>query len=326
VDFLPPPRGEGGFVKSHHVADRPGERLDRWLAELYPSYNRAHVQDLIKRGKVTVDGKVKAPSYRLKGGEHVAIATQAEAWSDLAFAKSVIREDDQLLVMRKPAGFLTHPMNDSWLNAPGAALESDDPNIAGLLLRHREDTCGRLERCGIVHRLDRQTSGALVVAKTPEALEYMLAAFRDREVEKVYRAVVLGELDRKTLVDAPVGRRPGRKKIEVTPFGREASTEFRTVEAAGGLSLVEAKPKTGRTHQIRVHLSHLGIPVLGDPEAFDAARRKSFAALGVPNPPRMLLHAYRIRFAHPVTGKLVSFTANPPDDFKSYWKSIKDLP
>lgn len=308
----------------HHVADRPGERLDKYLAELYPGYNRAHIQDLIRRGKVTVDGRAKTPSYRLKGGEHIGVEAPAEAWSDLAFAKSVIREDEQLLVMRKPAGFLTHPMNDSWLNAPEAALESDDPNIAGLLLRHRPETCGVLERCGIVHRLDRQTSGALVVAKTAEAQAHLLAAFRDREVEKVYRAIVLGELDEKTLVDAPVGRRPGRRKIQVTPFGREASTEFRTLESARGLSLVEARPKTGRTHQIRVHLSHLGIPVLGDPEGFDAHRDAKFAKLGVPKPPRMMLHAYRVRFTHPETGKTVSYTATPPRDFQEYWDSVVD--
>ena len=307
----------------HHVADRPGERLDRFLADLYPGYNRAHIQDLIRRGKVTVDGKPKAPAYRLKGGEHIGLEAPAEAWSDISFAKSVIREDEQLLVMRKPAGFLTHPMNDSWLNAPEAALESDDPNVAGLLLRHRPDTCGTLERCGIVHRLDRQTSGALIVAKTRDAQEHLLAAFRDREVEKVYRAVVLGTLDEKTLVDAPVGRRPGHRKIEVTPFGRDASTEFRSLESARGLSLVEARPKTGRTHQIRVHSAHLGIPVLGDPEGFDAHRDKVFLGLNAPKPPRMMLHAYRVRFTHPESGKTVSYTATPPKDFQEYWDSVK---
>lgn len=311
---------------AHHVADRPGERLDRFVADLHTDYNRSHVQDLIRRGKILVDGKKKTPAYRLKGGEHIAIESRAEVWSDFAFEKTVIREDEHLLVMRKPSGFLIHPMNDSWLRAPQAALESDDPNIAGLLLRHRPDSCGAQPRCGIVHRLDRQTSGALVVAKTALAVEHMLEAFKERGVDKVYRAIVMGALDKKTLVDAPIGRRPGRKKIEVTPFGREASTEFRSIEEANGLSLVEAKPKTGRTHQIRVHLGHINLPVIGDPEAFNVKRLAALAALRVPPQPRMMLHAYRIRFDHPESGEPVSFTASLPKDFSDYWKSIKNRP
>ncbi len=310
----------------HHVADRPGERLDKFIAELHPDYNRTHVQDLIRRGIILVDGKKKAPSYRLKGGEHIASDPKVEQWSDFDLEKIIIREDDELLVLRKPSGFLIHPMNDSWLREPQAALESDDPNIAGLLLRYRPESCGTVPRCGIVHRLDRQTSGVLVVAKSAGSVEHMLELFRERYVDKVYRAIVLGELEKKTLVDAPIGRRPGRKKMEVTPFGREASTEFRSIEAANGLSLVEAKPKTGRTHQIRVHLGHLGLPVVGDPEAFNAPRTAAFKALKVPVQSRMMLHAYRIRFPHPATGQLVSFTAPLPQDFKDYWNTIKNLP
>jgi 23S rRNA pseudouridine1911/1915/1917 synthase len=181
-----------------------------------------------------------------------------------------------------------------------------------------------VERCGLVHRLDRQTSGVLVLAKTAECQSSLLGAFRERHVRKVYRAVVMGRLGVRR-VEAPVGRSPGRRRVRVTPWGREASTEFRSLEVRGPLSLVEARPLTGRTHQIRAHLAQIRLPVLGDPEWFRDAEQRALAAAGLPRPPRMLLHALRLSFDHPKTGEPVSFSAPVPADMREYWKAVRSL-
>lgn len=212
-----------------------------------------------------------------------------------------------------------HPLGESWLRRPAAALEEPEPNLAGLLLTYRAKAArSGVERCGLVHRLDRPTSGTLLVAKTVRAQKRLLFAFRERQVDKVYRALVLGTVAERS-VDAPIGRASGRRQVKVTPFGREASTGFRTVGEGKGVSLVEARPLTGRTHQIRAHLSVLGHPVLGDPENVIGAALKEFQALKLPEPPRLLLHAYKVFLEHPVSGKPVSYTAKPPKDFLAYW-------
>lgn len=296
-----------------------GARLDKFLAENLPGATRAHARELVARGLVTVDGAVRPPDHRLKGGELVRLRMEERRWPAADFESWVLHEDPDLLVLNKPAGLLIHPLGTSWLTRPEAALDEPEPNLAGLLLRHRPAAArSGVERCGIVHRLDRPTSGALLVAKTRRAQDRLLFAFRERLVEKVYRAVVLGTVAEKS-VDAPIGRATGRRQVKVTPYGREASTAFRTVSEAGGVSLVEARPMTGRTHQIRAHLAVLGHPVLGDPESMTGDLRRAFEALGLPEPPRLLLHAYKVSFDHPGTGEPVSFSAKVPKDMASYW-------
>ena len=303
-----------------------GTRLDRFLAERAEGLSREHWKDLILRGRVRVDGRPRDPSYRLRPGERVTVRVEAAPWADeVPFEDWVAHEDKDILVLRKPPGLLIHPLGVSWLRRPEAALDEPEPSLAGLLLLRRPDAArSGVVRCGIVHRLDRQTSGVLVVAKTPAAQEILTAAFRERLVVKVYRAVVLGELEARTRVEAPIGRAPGRRRVRVSAFGREARTDFRALETARGLSLVQAEPKTGRTHQIRAHLAHLGHPVLGDAEAFGAAERERFDTLGLPPPPRMLLHAYRLKFDHPRGGRPVSFSAPVPKDFRDYWRRVRD--
>lgn len=290
-----------------------GLRLDVFVAEKLGKYSRGHVQRLIERGAVTVDGAARPASYKLRGGEDVQVRLEEKPrWSE-TLADRILHEDSQLLVLDKPAGLLMHPLGESWLSAPEAAL-ADQPNLAGLLQRDRPAQAG-VPRCGIVHRLDRQTSGVLLVAKTAEAYDALVDAFKEREMRKTYRAIVRGLPQRKhTRVDAPIGRQPGHRQVLVTRFGKEAETTFAVLERGASAALVEARPLTGRTHQIRAHLAFMGHPVAGDPE-FDKS--------GEPQAPRTMLHAYSIELTHPATGKKVSFKAPVPKDFRDFWRTLK---
>jgi len=294
-------------------------RLDKLLALRLGKYSRSHIQDLVARGHVTVDGAKWENSKKLKGGERIVVSSAGAAWPEFAsFETWVVHEDADLIVLNKPAGLLMHPLGESWLTSPEAALAEPDANLAGVLQRARPEILKRgVPRCGIVHRLDRQTSGVLLVAKTKAAYDALIEAFKDRLVEKLYRAVVRGvPADKATRVEAPIGRDPGHRKVKVTPFGKQAQTHIRVVAKAKGAALVEAKPLTGRTHQIRAHLALTGHPVLGDVE-FD--KRVD----GKPWPPRLLLHAFRVAFEHPKSGKRVEFTCEPPSDFARFWRSLK---
>lgn len=287
-----------------------GRRLDQFLTESLADYSRSHVQGLIAKGDVTVDGERVPASYKLRGGETVMVGFPAPAWPEAEdFEGWVVHEDADLLVLNKPAGLLMHPLGDSWLSAPEAALAESAANLAGLLQLARKGA-DRVPRCGIVHRLDRQTSGVLLVAKTRAAYESLVGGFKDREISKTYRAIVRGVLAHKnSRVEAPIGRKPGHRKVAVSAFGKDAETAFSVVEAGVDIALVEARPLTGRTHQIRAHLAYLGHPVAGDPE-FDK---------GEPKPPRTMLHAYKVSFDHPKSGKKVAFTAPVPADMKAFW-------
>jgi len=300
-----------------------GLRLDLFLAGKVEGYSRAHLKGLIVRGCVQVDGVGREPDYKVQTGELVKVRWPRSSWADEPLERRVIHEDKHILVLDKPAGLLMHPLGESWEATPEAALMESEPNLAGLLLRQRPAIAASgAERCGLVHRLDRQTSGVVVVAKTPAAQQSLLEAFRARRVRKTYRALVLGAMP-STTVSAPVGRISGMRRISVNQWGREAETEFRAVSFRRGVSLVSAQPRTGRTHQIRAHLTAAGHPVLGDAEWFREKERKALGALRIASPPRMMLHAWRIRFAHPQSGKEVSFTAPLPKDFRDYWAALE---
>jgi 23S rRNA pseudouridine1911/1915/1917 synthase len=302
------------------VADTPRQRLDLFLAGCLPQFSRGHLKKLIARGAVLVDGARADADRRLRGGETVVVEFPTPEWSEPygALADWVLHEDRELLVLDKPAGLLMHPLGASWLASPEAALFETEPNLAGILLRERPGIgAAGTPRCGIVHRLDRFTSGVLLVAKTPAASEALIREFKDREVAKTYRAVVRGRwLDKRSSVEAPVGRKPGHRRVIATPFGKEAATGFIILESCAAGALVEALPLTGRTHQIRVHLDLLGHPVMGDLE-FDRP------GPGQPQPPRLMLHAYKIEFKHPATRRPVRFLARIPRDMRQFWASCR---
>lgn len=293
-----------------------GERLDRFLAVRIADLSRGHLKTLIERGCVTIDGAAAEASRKLKLGERVVVTFPGVTWAaELPFEDWVLYEDADVLILNKPAGLLMHPAGGSWLKTPRAALDEEEANLAGLLFQRRPQiTKAGVSRCGIVHRLDRQTSGVLMVAKSRLAEEGLLAAFRERAVKKVYRAIVHGAAV-KTRINAPVGRSHWGKKIAVNPFGRPAETGVRLAGSAPGASLVEALPLTGRTHQIRAHLAHLGHPVMGDPEF-------PRAAWDGPRASRLMLHARELSLAHPRTGKPLRVLAPEPADFRGFWKLL----
>jgi 23S rRNA pseudouridine1911/1915/1917 synthase len=310
----PAARAEDGMSKEILIAEVRGTRLDGFIAQKMPRYTRSLVKSLIERGFVTVDGVRRDADHRLKEGERVEVSLSSAAPEPTSLPVEVIHEDKDLLVLLKPAGLLMHPLGETWLKVPEAVLaEAQDSMAAWLLKTHPAITRAGTPRCGIVHRLDRQTSGVLLAAKTPKAYESLVNQFKEREIEKLYRAIVRGvPADKRPRVQAPIGRMPGHRKVTVTPFGKSAETAFKVVAAAKDAALVEASPLTGRTHQIRAHLALIGHPVAGDVE---------FEAAGGPGPiaPRLMLHAYKISFAHPRTRKPVSFSAEPPRDFRDFW-------
>lgn len=294
-------------MTAHHLEIGPesaGERLDRFLASALPGLSRARIQALVKDGQATVDGRPAKSSQALRAGEVVEFHIPAESEPSPLAAQDiplqVLHEDEFLMVLDKPAGLVTHP---------GAG--NREGTVANAVLHHCGEVpvAGGTDRPGIVHRLDKETSGCLVVAKTEPVQRALSAMFADRAVEKTYLALVEGRLRHPHgTIDAKIGRHPvHRQKMAIAERGRDALTAYRVLASEGSLSLIECKPRTGRTHQIRVHLKHLGHPVAGDPVY---GRRGNFE--------RHLLHAWKLAFLHPVTGKRAEFQAPPPGDFPDW--------
>ncbi len=284
-------------------SEQAGERLDRFVAAQSPELSRSRVQALIRAGDILLNGAAARASESLSAGDEIAVlvpeaapVTELEA-EDIPL--TILHEDRDLVVLDKPAGLVVHPGAG---NATGTLVQA--------LLHHCRDLSGigGVERPGIVHRLDKETSGCLVIAKNDAAHQSLAAQFADRTVEKIYLAVVEGTLRRPSgVIEAAIGRhRAHRQKmaVDLTGKGREAVTHYRVLAAGGGLSLIECRPKTGRTHQIRVHLKHLGHPLAGDPVY---GRRGRFE--------RHLLHAWKLGFDHPRDGARLDFTAPVPPDF-----------
>lgn len=302
-------------MKKSLLVERSGPRLDAFLAAALSGYSRAFLKDMVERGGVTVDGRRLDADERVQEGQRVLIELpETEAASPEAFESWVLYEDKHILVLDKPAGLLMHPLGDSWLKSPEAARAGRESNLAAELQVHRPAILkAGTPRCGIVHRLDRPTSGVLAVAKDSASYAALTRAFKEREMDKSYRAIVRGVPAARSRVQAPIGRLPGLRKIVVTALGKSAETAFSVLSKKKASALVSAQPLTGRTHQIRAHLAYIGHPVAGDPE---------FDRRGVPGAPRLMLHAYRLAFEHPITGKPMRLEAEPPADFKRFWKSL----
>jgi len=286
-----------------------GERLDQAVAR-YAGVSRTKAKAWIEGGHVRVgDEVVTKPSYRLKG-EVVTVERPPEPPPRVEPEEKpidVIYEDEAILVVNKPPGLLTHP-------APGEPKGS----LVGRLLAYFGEGPIEAERVeevrpGIVHRLDRDTSGVLVVGKTPFAQAKLAEAFKNRFVLKRYLAITEG-VPREMNLIAPIGRHPRhRHKMAVGGLSpRYAETDVAVIDTAGGYALVEARPHTGRTHQIRVHLKHLGAPIISDP------------LYGKPHPlmPRQALHAYELRIPHPLTGRFLTFIAPLPKDMQRAWREL----
>jgi 23S rRNA pseudouridine1911/1915/1917 synthase len=291
-----------------------GARLDTWIARRLPELSRARVQALMAEGAVRVGGRRARPSLRLRGGEDVTVDLPdpvAATPEPEDVPLTIVHEDARLLVVDKPAGMTVHP-------ASGRVSGT----LVNALLHHVRDLSGvgGVLRPGIVHRLDRGTSGLMVVAKDDETHRALAAQFASRRVEKEYLAIVHGvPRARQGVIEAPIGRDPvHRKKMSVrAPRGREARSSYTVDEALDGAALLRVRIHTGRTHQIRVHLASLGHPIAGDatyggtrtPSSRRAAARTALEAL-----PRPALHAARLAFTHPATGERLEFSSPLPPD------------
>jgi 23S rRNA pseudouridine1911/1915/1917 synthase len=279
-----------------------GSRLDHFLAARIGDLSRSRIQALMGEGHVLVNGDPKLRSCKLRGGERIVLTVPPAVSSENlpeAIALEILYEDDDLIVINKPAGLVVHP-------APGHA----GGTLVNALLHHCTELSGigGVERPGIVHRLDKETSGCLVAAKNDLAHQSLTEQFAGREVRKIYLAIAAGTLKKKKgTINVPLGRHPvHRQKMGVLlrGGGREAMTDWLVLTALPCGTLVQCTLHTGRTHQIRVHLKHLGHPVLGD-EVY--GKRAGFA--------RQMLHAWKLGFSHPRTGNHLDFTAPIPPDF-----------
>ncbi len=294
-------------------ADCAGQRLDQALARLLPQHSRNRLQGWIRDGRVLLAGApVLEPRHRLWGGERLAVAAapdeRAESSAPEAIPLNVVYEDDCLLILDKPAGLVVHPGNGNW---SGTLLNA---------LLHYLPQLQAVPRAGIVHRLDKDTSGLMVVAKTLAAQTDLVRQLQARTVKRYYQALVRGELAHGGTVDAPIGRHPTqRTKMAVVRTGKPARTHYRVVEPFLGCTLVECALETGRTHQIRVHMASLGHPLVGDPVYGGGASR---VPKGPPFP-RQALHARRLGLVHPASGKPMLWRSALPEDMAGLIETLR---
>lgn len=285
---------------SSFVVDAAGLRLDRFVALKCPEISRTFAQKLIGQGQVTVNSRVARAGLKLDIGDRVNITVPPVPPLRLLpedIPLLIVYEADDLLVIDKPAGLAVHPAPGHPDHTLVNALLHLYPHLAG---------CGDSLRPGIVHRLDKDTSGLMLIARNEDARADLMAQFKNRTVHKSYQALVKGRLTPESgVIEAPLGRDPRhRQRMAVLTEGREARSEYRVMKYIGNCSLLEVVPQTGRTHQIRVHLSAIGYPVMGD------------AIYGVKSPhlSRQFLHADRLGFRLPATGEYVEFTSELPPD------------
>lgn len=293
-------------------ADFAGRRLDQALAQLWPEHSRSRLKGWIDAGRVTLDGSSVAPRHRLAGGETLVVVPGGEASptrdAPEAIALAVVAEDDDLLVVDKPAGLVVHPGAG---NPTGTLLNA---------LLHHVPALAALPRAGIVHRLDKDTSGLMVVAKTPQAQTGLVRQLAARSVARHYLAIAHGDVARDVVVDAPIGRHPvQRTSMAVVERGKPARTHVDVVERFGDATLVRCRLETGRTHQIRVHLAAIGHPLVGDP--IYCRRRASRDALRAF--PRQALHAERLALLHPRDGRPLAWRTPPPADFAALLGALR---
>ncbi len=285
-------------------------RLDQALARALPQYSRARLQQWIEAGAVEVDGRHPRGKEKMAGGEQVSVMARLEPDHRVVaepLQLSVVYQDKALIVIDKPAGLVVHPGAGNPSHTLQNALLALDPRLA------------LVPRAGLVHRLDKDTSGLLVVARTPEAHAGLAAALAAREIERTYLAICTGVMTGGGTVDAPIGRhRTQRTRMAVRNDGREAITHYRIIKRFRAHTLARVQLETGRTHQIRVHLAHGGYPIVGDP-VYGGRRRlpagcSAALVAALTAFPRQALHATRLALAHPLTGRELEWESPMPAD------------
>jgi|SRR6185369_13540026 len=291
----------------------PGERLDAWLRLKLPGFSRGAIQRLIEEGCIRVNGRTVKPTHTPRAGERVEVelpeAKPSESLPE-AIPLEILHEDEALLVLNKPPGLVVHP-----------ASGHETSTLVNALLHHcrgQLSGIGGVARPGIVHRLDKDTSGCLVVAKNDDTHLALSAQFASRKVEKIYHAIVCGEMARDHgEIRAAIARHSSHRKCMTVDeeFGREAHTSYLVLERLRGATLVQARLHTGRTHQIRVHFKFLGHPLVGD-ATYGNRQNQRLEELTGYQAARQMLHAYHLAFIHPRTGRRMHFEAPRPKDFE----------
>ena len=297
-----------------------GRRLDQALAELVPDYSRSRLQQWIRAGQVVLDGRLPKTREIVQGGEQVQIdaeVTVETANEAQPIALNVVYEDDDLLVINKPPGLVVHP-----------AAGNPDGTLLNALLYHAPDLAA-LPRAGIVHRLDKETSGLMMVARNLAAHTRLVAALQARDIRREYLAVVNTVLTAGGEVNAPIGRHPvDRKRMAVVSGGKPAVTHYRVVERFRAHTLVRLRLETGRTHQIRVHMAHIHCPVTGDPVYGGRLRQPRGAGDSLRTVlqgfRRQALHAQRLALQHPGSGEPVSWEAPVPPDMQELVEALRE--
>lgn len=299
----------------------PQERLDTFLRAHFPAVSRGAIQRLMAEGHIRVDGREVKPTHTPRAGETVQVtwpeARSAEAQPE-PIPLTILFEDEILLVLNKPAGLVVHP-----------AAGNEEHTLVNALLHHcagELSGIGGVARPGIVHRLDKETSGCLVVAKSDEAHLALAAQFASRKVEKTYHGIFCGEIAHaRGEIRASIARHPSHRKrmAVVEGVGRDAHTTYRVLEKLRGATLASISLHTGRTHQIRVHFQFIGHPLVGD-ETYGQRQNAHLAEVSGYTAPRQMLHAFRLAFIHPRSAKRVAFEAPIPADFEDALAALRE--
>jgi len=306
---------EGDDESDIRVATIPptlgGKRIDQALAQLFPEFSRSRLKGWLAAGRITIDGTALEPSAKARGGEAVLLDAVPDP-SEVAFVAEpmslpIVFEDDTLLVLDKPAGMVVHPGAGNWGGTLLNGLLAHDPSLASV------------PRAGIVHRLDKDTTGLMVVAKTIPAQTDLVRQLQEHTVRREYLALVHGVVDGDGTIEAPIGRHPReRTQMAVVANGKPAVTHIVVMERFAACTLVRCRLETGRTHQIRVHLTHVGHPLVGDPTYRGRIGQRGPVEFG-----RQALHAERLGLRHPATGKTMSWSAPLPDDFAALLEALE---
>ncbi len=307
-------------LKVNVKAEQKGQRVDVFIADIFKEFSRSHLQKLIKEGAVKVDGKEIKPKLILQGGELIEVyAKEQPKLRDKAenIDLEIIHEDKDLLVVNKASGLVVHPGAGN----PSGTL------VNGLL--NFDSNLSYLPRAGIVHRLDKDTSGLMVISRNEKTYLNLVDQLKERTVTRKYSAFVVGEPSLSGVIDKPIGRHPKfRTKQAVVRSGKEAISRFKKVMSIRGYSLLEVSLETGRTHQIRVHLSYLGFPIVGD-NAYGGRRKYAKGTSEnlrskINQFKRQALHASSLTFIHPSTEKALTFDCELPDDMKELIRALKE--
>lgn len=317
-DFSAANRQENEHIVELTIPDSfAGLRLDQALAQLFPQWSRSRLQGWIEQNHVSVDGLAATSKQKVWGGEAICVITslvesdqnhQAEA-----IPLNVVFEDGHLLVINKPAGLVVHPGNGNWHGTLLNALLNHAPQLS------------QIPRAGIVHRLDKNTTGLLVVAKTIEAQFDLVRQLQQHAVKRHYLALVLGNIEKDSVVDAPIGRHPvHRTRMAVVQNGKPARTHYRVLEKFAASTLLHCSLETGRTHQIRVHLMSIGHPLAGDP-VYGKPSPDSSTARITAQLPRQALHARQLELTHPHNRKIMQWDSPLPDDMADLLQAIRNM-